>query len=120
MTRNTNPNAPGKEAELICGEFSLVEKDASGRTKVTGRPEQPHLYEVTASDDEVTLIVCYATSTEKALSLAQEWADRMEGVACYMEFRMSVIDIDRIGFDDDIIVHDTVDITDKLCLPEDE
>lgn len=64
------------------------------------------IYEVTASNEEVCFIVCYATSKEKGIELAKSWIEEMGGseeIDGVYAFCMITGEVDRIGFDDNLI-----------------
>lgn len=72
------------------------------------------IFHVTASNDEVCLLVCYATSRKKAINLTKEWIAEMGGpeeVNGIYEFTLFQIDLDRIGFDECAIISDPIELT---------
>lgn len=116
-TSYSTDDAVGIQVELVCGEFLKIETDkTTGKVKVLGwNPET--VYEVLAHNDEVDFLVCFATTEEKALALSVEWAKAIEITDeedCCYEFLIRTVDIDRIGFNEDIIVSNFTDITEKV------
>ena len=77
------------------------------------------LDEVVAEDwEEERLIVCYATTPEKAIELAADWAYAQEILDdddpdddCCFSFYRKACALNRIGFDDNLICSDEEDIT---------
>ena len=72
------------------------------------------IYHMTASDEEVSIRVCYATSKEKAIQLTKEWIEEMGGpeeIEGVFTFRLFIIDVDRIGFDDNLISSEPIKVS---------
>ena len=72
------------------------------------------IYHMTASDEEVSFYVCYATSKEKAIQLTKEWIKEMGGpeeIEGVFAFRLFVIDVDRIGFNNNLISSEPIEVS---------